>query len=144
MNLWGHYFSQNANQKFEGFLPYPLINFQGRNLGNFWLAFWEKRWPHKFILNLTDLYWYSLHNLPGMTKVMWIWLCGVYCNVQVKKINCKPGHSLKVEFYNHFCPFFSVGAILLFQESVAYYFKIEWIRMSKMTHNHKSSRSRND
>ena len=21
----------------------------------FWFAFWEKRWPHKFILNLTDL-----------------------------------------------------------------------------------------
>ena len=31
-------------------------NFQGRNLRNFWWAFWEKRWPHKFILNLTDLY----------------------------------------------------------------------------------------
>ena len=30
-------------------------NFQGRNLRNFWWAFWEKRWPHKFILNLTDL-----------------------------------------------------------------------------------------
>ena len=27
MNLWGHRFSQNANQKFEGFLPYFLINF---------------------------------------------------------------------------------------------------------------------
>ena len=39
MNLWGHRFSQNANQKLPGFLPYPLINFQGRNLGNFWLAF---------------------------------------------------------------------------------------------------------
>ena len=52
MNLWAHSFSQNANQKFEGF----LINFQGRNPSNFWLAFWEKWWPHKFILNLTDLY----------------------------------------------------------------------------------------
>ena len=28
---------------------------QGRNLRNFWLALWEKRWPHKFIPNLTDL-----------------------------------------------------------------------------------------
>ena len=35
---------------------YPLINFQGRNPSNLWLAFWEKRWPHKLILNLTDLY----------------------------------------------------------------------------------------
>ena len=24
------------------FLPYPLIDFQGRNLCNFWLGFWEK------------------------------------------------------------------------------------------------------
>ena len=32
------------------------VNFQGRNFCNFWLGFWEKRWPHKFILNLTDLY----------------------------------------------------------------------------------------
>ena len=38
------------------FLPYLLIIFQGRNPSNFWLAFWDKRWPHKFILNLTDLY----------------------------------------------------------------------------------------
>ena len=52
---WGHRFSQNANQKLLGFLPYPFINFQGRNPGNNLLAFWEKRWPHKFILNLTDL-----------------------------------------------------------------------------------------
>ena len=56
MNLWGHRFSQNTNQKLQRFLPYPLINSQGRNLCNFWLIFWEKRWPHKFILNLTDLY----------------------------------------------------------------------------------------
>ena len=62
MNLWGHRFSQNPNQKLQRVLPYPLINFQGRSLYNFWLGFWKKRWPHKFILNLTDLYleWYSL------------------------------------------------------------------------------------
>ena len=36
-------------------LKLPLINFQGRNPSNFWLAFWEKRWPLRFILNLTDL-----------------------------------------------------------------------------------------
>ena len=29
-------------------------DFQGRNLCNFWIL--EKRWPHKFTLNLTDLY----------------------------------------------------------------------------------------
>ena len=45
----------SPNQKLQRFLPYPLINYQGRNLCNFWLAFWEKQWTHKFILNLTDL-----------------------------------------------------------------------------------------
>ena len=54
MNLWGHHFFQNANQKLQRFLPYPLITFQGRNLCNFWLASWKKQWPHEFILNLTD------------------------------------------------------------------------------------------
>ena len=29
---------------------------QGRIPCNFRFAFWEKQWPHKFILNLTDLY----------------------------------------------------------------------------------------
>ena len=42
-------------KKLPRFLPYALINFQGKNLGNFWLAFWEKRRPHKCILNLTGL-----------------------------------------------------------------------------------------
>ena len=32
MNLWGHRFSQNANQKISRFLSYPLISFQNRNL----------------------------------------------------------------------------------------------------------------
>ena len=45
---------QTKNYRY--FCPNPIINFQGRNLCNFWLGFWEKRWPHKFILNLTDLY----------------------------------------------------------------------------------------
>ena len=30
-------------------------NLPGQNASNFWLAFWEKRRPHKFILHLTDL-----------------------------------------------------------------------------------------
>ena len=50
------FISKKWPEKFEGFLPYPLINFQGRNSSKFWLPFWEKRWPHKFILNLTELY----------------------------------------------------------------------------------------
>ena len=29
---------------------------EGRNLDNFSFVFWEKRWLHKFILKLTDLY----------------------------------------------------------------------------------------
>ena len=56
MNLWSHHFFQNPNQKLQRFLLSLLINFQGRNLCNFWLGFWKKRWPHKFILNSTDLY----------------------------------------------------------------------------------------
>ena len=28
---------------------------------NFWLAFWAKWWPHKLILNLTDLYYSSIY-----------------------------------------------------------------------------------
>ena len=80
MHLWGNHFYQNANQKLQGFLPYqtnkdcstlfgdllvslgsffwlqPLFVWQGRNPCNFWFTFWEKWWPHKFILNLTDLY----------------------------------------------------------------------------------------
>ena len=50
MNLWGHPFSQNANMNTAWFLPYPVINFQGRNSSNFWLAFWEKRWAHKVLM----------------------------------------------------------------------------------------------
>ena len=30
---------KSPNQKLQRFLPYPLINFQGRNLCNFWMAF---------------------------------------------------------------------------------------------------------
>ena len=55
INLRGHHFSQNSYQKLPRILPYTLINFQGRNHCNFWLAFWEKWWSHKSILNLTDL-----------------------------------------------------------------------------------------
>ena len=69
MNLWGHLFSQNASQKLPRFLPYPLINVQGRNLGNFWLAFWEKRWPQKFILNSTDLY--TEHWNGFLVEIFW-------------------------------------------------------------------------
>ena len=61
MNLWGHSFFQNANQKLSRFLSYQiffwwffgecrqsfclwsLFVWQGRNLEKFWLAFWVKR-----------------------------------------------------------------------------------------------------
>ena len=53
-NLWGHRFSQNPNQKLQRFCPGSLL--EGRaEISVFWLGFWEKRWPHKFILNLPDL-----------------------------------------------------------------------------------------
>ena len=42
-NLWGHRFSQNANQKLPRFLTWKFTRGQVRSLGKFWLAFWEKR-----------------------------------------------------------------------------------------------------
>ena len=45
-------------------LPWKFIRGSGRNLKNFRLAFWEKRWPHKFILNLTDI-----HQLPVFHQI---------------------------------------------------------------------------
>ena len=56
MNLWGHRFFQNPNQKLQRFLPWKFIRRYGKNLCNFWLGFLGKRWPCIFILNLTDLY----------------------------------------------------------------------------------------
>ena len=53
MNLWGHRFFQNPNQKLQRFLPYLLINFECKYLCNFWLGYWKNQWSHKFILNLT-------------------------------------------------------------------------------------------
>ena len=42
-------------QNLKDFCPGSLLEGRAEILGIFWLAFWEKRWPHKFILNLTDL-----------------------------------------------------------------------------------------
>jgi hypothetical protein len=40
----GHLNSEfNANQKLPRFLPWKFIRVYGKNLGNFWLEFWEKR-----------------------------------------------------------------------------------------------------
>ena len=38
---------------------------------NFWLAFWEKQWSHKFIMNLTDLY-VMMSSLTGCPTENWI------------------------------------------------------------------------
>ena len=73
MNLWGHCFSQIANQEVPRFLPYPLINFQGRNLCNFCLGFGEKRGPHKFFLNLTPPK--KLLNLERFAHLREFWGC---------------------------------------------------------------------
>ena len=64
-------FLSNANQKLQRFLPYPLVNFQGRNLCNFRLAFWKKRWPHEFILNLTELYHGGEGNDQLVSQTIW-------------------------------------------------------------------------
>ena len=39
MNWWGHRFSKNANQKFEGFMPWKFIRGQSKKPLNFWLVF---------------------------------------------------------------------------------------------------------
>ena len=51
--IWNDFLKGQLNAEWISALP--LINFQGRNPGNFWLVFWEKHWPHKFILHLIDL-----------------------------------------------------------------------------------------
>ena len=42
-------------KNYQDFCPGSLLEGRAEVLGIFWLAFWEKQWPHKFILNLTDL-----------------------------------------------------------------------------------------
>ena len=48
----------------------PLFMFYGRNLSNFSLVFWSKRWQQKDILKLTDLYawWYLSLVIKGITR----------------------------------------------------------------------------
>ena len=61
-------------------LPCLLTNFQCRSLCNFWLGIWKKRWPHKFILNLTDLYIISMqHCIPD-------WLLDKYRSSSTLKV----------------------------------------------------------
>jgi hypothetical protein len=76
MNLWGHRFSQNANQKLQEFLPYYTNKDRSTFFGEFLVSLGSffgydpclfgraeilvilgrnDEWPHKFILNLTDL-----------------------------------------------------------------------------------------
>ena len=43
-------------KNYQDFYPGSLLEGRAEILVvDFWLAFWEKRWPRKFILNLTDL-----------------------------------------------------------------------------------------
>ena len=65
------------------FLP---INFHGRNLGNFWLAFWEKRWPHK-VLNK----WHYFHLSP-------VWYAAKTVQyLEVRQAGRQPCHSALVK-----------------------------------------------
>ena len=49
MSLWNHRLDQNTNENFA-------LVLSGQKLSNFLLVFWSKRWLHKDILKLTDLY----------------------------------------------------------------------------------------
>ena len=46
-----------------------LVCMVGQKFLQFWFAFWEKRWPHKFILNLTDLY---LEDFRQKITIIWM------------------------------------------------------------------------
>ena len=50
-------FPKTPTQNFSDFCPGTLL--EGRAEILFWLVFWDKLWPYKFILNLTDLYHFS-------------------------------------------------------------------------------------
>jgi hypothetical protein len=51
---------QNEFMK-SSFLPTTGLCSEGRNPDNFLFVFLEKRWLHKFILKLTDLYLWCMH-----------------------------------------------------------------------------------
>ena len=44
---------KKPTKNYKDFCPGILLEGRAES-GIFWLIFWEKRWPHKFILNLTD------------------------------------------------------------------------------------------
>ena len=48
MNLWGHHFSQNANQKFQGFLPYQTIKDRSTFFGDCRQFYWLTMAPCLF------------------------------------------------------------------------------------------------
>ena len=49
MNLWSNHFSQIRTK----IVKISALTTQGRNPDNFLFVFWEKRWPHEFILKLS-------------------------------------------------------------------------------------------
>ena len=44
MNLWGHHFSQNANQKLQGFLPYQTNKDRSTFFGDFLVTLGSSFW----------------------------------------------------------------------------------------------------
>ena len=65
MNSWSHPFSQNTNKKLSGFLLSVV-----RNPDSFSFVLWEKWWLNKFILKLTDLYYYENAHTTKLTFLL--------------------------------------------------------------------------
>ena len=73
-------------------------------LVNFLLAFWEKQWPHKFILNLTDLYVNQLFIVLRLAQRF----LALESALQLRKTNCSCPNWMswkipKVHLCNIFC-----------------------------------------
>ena len=85
MNLWGHRFSLNTNQKLQGFLPYQPNKDHSQKTTythqKFWFAFWEKRWPHvihsefNWPLHVAQIKWEDKIALNSLTGLKYFYEC---------------------------------------------------------------------
>ena len=90
MNWWGHRFFQNTNLKLQRFLPYPLINFQGRHFCYFWLRFGRNDdLIHSFWIQLTFSAFVKLLNTRYL---LFLAMCFGKCEFSPFFFRNKPGN----------------------------------------------------